>query len=49
MATTSYEVKSDVRRELFEVFVKAVGTGAKVPVTKENATSISLLAKKFLA
>jgi hypothetical protein len=47
MKATSYEVKSSVRREIFQVFVKAVGTGAKVPITQENVTSISLLAKEF--
>jgi uncharacterized coiled-coil protein SlyX len=47
MTATSYDVKSAVRREIFEVFVKALGTGSKVPVTKENVASISLLAKEF--
>jgi hypothetical protein len=49
MSGTSYEVKSKVGRDIFEVFVEAVGTGAKVPVTKEKVDSISLLAKEFWA
>jgi hypothetical protein len=44
---TSYVVQSSVPVEVFELFVKALETGEKVPVTKENAGSISLLAKEF--
>jgi uncharacterized coiled-coil protein SlyX len=33
--------------ELFEVFVEALKTGTKVPVTKDNVGAISLLAKEF--
>jgi hypothetical protein len=33
--------------EVFELFVKAMETGGNVPSTKENAGSISLLAKEF--
>jgi hypothetical protein len=40
---TSYEVKSSVPLEIFEVFVEALKTGTKVAVTKENASAISLL------
>jgi hypothetical protein len=47
MTATSYDVKSTVRREIFQVFVKALETGSKVPVAKETAASISLLAKEF--
>jgi TPR repeat protein len=44
---TSYEVQSSVPLVIFDVFVKALGTGGKVPVTKEDARAISLLAKEF--
>jgi hypothetical protein len=44
---TSYEVQSSVPVEIFEIFVKALGTDGKVPVTKENAGSMLLLAKEF--
>jgi hypothetical protein len=44
---TSYDVKSNVQPEIFEVFVTALATGAKVSVTNENMASISLLAKEF--
>jgi uncharacterized coiled-coil protein SlyX len=44
---TSYEVQCSVPLEIFELFVKALETSGKVPVTKENAGSISLLAKEF--
>jgi hypothetical protein len=44
---TSYVVQSTVPVDVFELFVKALETGGKVPVTKENAESISLLAKEF--
>jgi hypothetical protein len=47
MTAASYDVKSTVRREIFQVFVKALGTGSKVPVTKQNVVSISLLTKEF--
>jgi hypothetical protein len=43
----SYEVQSSVPIEVFELFVKALGTGQKPPVTQENARDISLLAKEF--
>jgi hypothetical protein len=44
---TSCEVQSSVPLGIFEVFVKALETGRKVHVTKENASAISLLAKDF--
>jgi uncharacterized coiled-coil protein SlyX len=44
---TSYEVQSSVPLGVFELFMKALETGGKVPITKENAGSISLLAKEF--
>jgi PHD/YefM family antitoxin component YafN of YafNO toxin-antitoxin module len=44
---TSYEVQSSVPLGIFELFVKALGTGEKVSVTKENAGAVSLLAKEF--
>jgi hypothetical protein len=47
VAKASYEVQSSVPVKVFELFVKALVTGGKVPVTKENAGSISLLAKEF--
>jgi hypothetical protein len=47
MTATSYDVRSNVRSEIFEVFMKALKTGSNVPVTKENVASISLLAKEF--
>jgi hypothetical protein len=47
VTSTSYEVHSSVPVEIFEVFVKALETGGKVPITKENSGSISVLAKEF--
>jgi hypothetical protein len=47
MATTCYEVKTKVGSDISQVFVKALKTGSKVAVTKENVASILLLAKKF--
>jgi hypothetical protein len=44
---TIYEVQSSVPLGIFEVFVEALGTGAKIRITKENAGAISLLAKEF--
>jgi hypothetical protein len=44
---TTYEVQSSVPLDIFEVFVTAVDRGAKVPVTKENASAISVLAQEF--
>jgi uncharacterized coiled-coil protein SlyX len=44
---TSYQVQSAVPLGVFEIFVEALETGAKVPVTKENAGPISVLAKEF--
>jgi uncharacterized coiled-coil protein SlyX len=44
---TSYKVQSSVPVEVFEEFVKALETGGKVRVTKENAGSISILAQEF--
>jgi hypothetical protein len=44
---SSYEVQSSVPIDLFQAFVKALETGTKVPVTKENAYAISPLAKEF--
>jgi hypothetical protein len=44
---TSYNVQSSVSVEIFKMFVNALKTGTKVPVTKENSVSISLLAKEF--
>jgi uncharacterized coiled-coil protein SlyX len=44
---TRYEVQSSVPVEIFGLFVKALETGGKVRVTRENAGSISLLAKEF--
>jgi hypothetical protein len=44
---TAYDVQSSVPLEIFELFVKALQTGGKVPVSKENSSAISLLAKEF--
>jgi hypothetical protein len=44
---TTYEVQSSVTVEMLEVFAKALGTGTKVPLTKENAGALSLLARAF--
>jgi uncharacterized coiled-coil protein SlyX len=44
---TGYKVQSPVPLDIFRVFVKALETGGKVPVTKENASAISLLAREF--
>jgi uncharacterized coiled-coil protein SlyX len=43
----SYGVQSSGPAETFQVFVKALETGGKVPVTIENAGAVSLLAKEF--
>jgi hypothetical protein len=40
-------VQSSVSAGIFKIFVNALATGTKVPVTKENSGSISLLAKEF--
>jgi hypothetical protein len=42
---TGYEVQSSQPLAIFEIFVKALETEVNVPVTKENAGAISLLAK----
>jgi hypothetical protein len=47
ISSTSYNVQSPVPLEVFQLFVKALATGTKVPVTKENAGTISLVAKEF--
>jgi hypothetical protein len=44
---TSYDVQSAVPIEIVELFVKALATGGRVPVTIENAGAVSLLAKEF--
>jgi hypothetical protein len=44
---TSYNDQSSVSVELFKIFVNALATGTKIPVTKENSGSISLLANEF--
>jgi uncharacterized coiled-coil protein SlyX len=44
---TSYEVQSSVPLGIFQVFAEALKTGTQVPVTKETADAISLLAKEF--
>jgi hypothetical protein len=44
---TSSKVQSSVPVEIFELFVKALEKGTKVRVAKENAGSISVLAKEF--
>jgi hypothetical protein len=47
-ATTSYEVKSAVRPDIVQIFVKSLELkGSKIPVTKETAESISHLAEEF--
>jgi hypothetical protein len=45
--TTSYEVRSRVPLEVFQVFVKSLETNTKVPITNDNVASISLLAREF--
>jgi hypothetical protein len=47
VSKASYVVQSSVPPGTFEVFVKALEAGTKVPVTKDNAGHISLLAKEF--
>jgi hypothetical protein len=47
VAKASYEVQSSVPLEVFELFLKALESGGKVTVTKENADAISHLAKEF--
>jgi hypothetical protein len=44
---TSYEVQSQVPREIFELMVKELETGGKAPFTKAYAGSISLLSRKI--
>jgi hypothetical protein len=44
---TSYRVQSSVPLGIFEIFVHALQTGTTIPVTKENAGEITLLAKEF--
>jgi hypothetical protein len=46
-AATSYAVESSVPVEVFGAFVVSLQTQRKVSVTKENAASLSLLAKEF--
>jgi hypothetical protein len=46
-AATSYAVESSVPVEIFEAFVPSLQTQGKVSVTKENAASMSFLAKEF--
>jgi hypothetical protein len=46
-ASTSYAVESSVPVEIFEAFVGSLQTQRKVSVTKENAASLSFLAKEF--
>jgi hypothetical protein len=45
--TTTYEVQSSVPLEIFEVFVKALETGRKILITKENANAVSVLVMEF--
>jgi hypothetical protein len=48
IATTSYEVKSRVPPDIFQIFVKGLELkGSKISVAKENAESISHLATEF--
>jgi hypothetical protein len=44
---TSYEVRTSVPVEIFELLVWALETGKRVPVTHENASAFSLLANEF--
>jgi hypothetical protein len=44
---TTYEVQSRVPLNIFQSFVKALETGTKISVIKENASAVSLLAKEF--
>jgi hypothetical protein len=46
-AATSYTVESSVPVAVFEAFVGALRTQRRVSVTKDNADSLSLLAKEF--
>jgi hypothetical protein len=46
-AATTYDVQSSVPLDLFEVFVKALKKGSKIPVTSETAGPLSLLAEEF--
>jgi hypothetical protein len=46
-AATSYAVESSAPVEIFEAFVASLQTQRKVCVTKENAASLSFLAKEF--
>jgi hypothetical protein len=48
-AATNYAVESSVPVEIFEAFVASLQTQRKVAVPKENAASLSFLAKEFLA
>jgi hypothetical protein len=43
----SYEVQSSAPMDIFELFVQGLETGGKVPLAKENSSSISLLVKEF--
>jgi PHD/YefM family antitoxin component YafN of YafNO toxin-antitoxin module len=47
ITSSSCGVQSSVPVEVFKLFVKALETGGKVAVTRENARSTSLLAKGF--
>jgi hypothetical protein len=47
MGSTSYAVQSSVPLDVFQAFVTAVTTGAKIPLTRANADSLSLLAREF--
>jgi hypothetical protein len=44
---TSYGVQSSVPLDLFELFARSLEACEKVPVTKDNAGALSLLAKGF--
>jgi small GTP-binding protein len=46
-AATTYEVQSTVPLEIFELFVTSLETGTKIPITTENASAISTLAREF--
>jgi hypothetical protein len=47
VASAGYEVQSPVALEVFQIFAKALNTGANVPLTKENVGAISLLAREL--
>jgi hypothetical protein len=44
----TYAVQSSVPRDIFELFASSLKTQSKISVTKENAASLSFLAKEFL-